>query len=160
MANSDIREHISAMERTAWHKVVADFANHLGSGGDTNHRRADGSIPGFSLNDYTTPEKQKLASCEWGALNNPHPATHPYTMITGLSVVGHTGNYNDLLNKPVFPSAANGCDAATVTGIRLTIGTSTPVNPISGKEIYINPNTRVAYVFWNSQWIPIAGTFG
>lgn len=160
MANSDIKEHISNIERSTWNKVVSDFAAHLGAGGDTHHRRADGSVPGFSLNDYTTPEKQKLESCQWGALNNPHPATHPYTMITGLGVVAHTNDYNDLSNKPVFPSAANGCDAATVTGIRITIGSSTPINPINNKEIYINPSTRVAYVYSNNSWIPIAGTFG
>lgn len=160
MANSDIKEHISAEERTKWNKVVADFAAHLGAGGDTNHRRADGSISGFSINDYTTPEKEKLQSCEWGALNNPHPATHPYTMITGLSVVGHTNDYNDLDNRPQFPSAANGCDAATVGGIRFTIGTKAPNNPINDKEVWINPVSRVTYVYSSGTWIPTAGTFG
>jgi hypothetical protein len=33
-----------------------------------------------------------------------HPSTHPATMITGLSNVATSGNYNDLINKPTIPS--------------------------------------------------------
>lgn len=61
MAN-EVREHISVVERTRWDKVVSDFAIHLGSGGDVNHRRADGTVSGFSINDYTTEEKTKLSN--------------------------------------------------------------------------------------------------
>lgn len=162
MANSDIKEHISSIERDSWNKVIADFAKHLGSGGTDNHRLGNGAIPGFSTNDYTNDEKRKLASCEWGALNNPHPATHPYTMITGLGTVAHTNNYNDLDNLPIFPQAANGCDAATVTGIRITIGNAAPGNPINYKELWVNTNyqTPVAYVYVANEWKPIAGVFG
>lgn len=34
-----------------------------------------------------------------------HPATHPASMITGLSDVATSGSYNDLTNKPTIPSA-------------------------------------------------------
>lgn len=159
MANADIREHISRIERDKWDKVVVDFANHLGSGGRNNHHIADGRLEGFTLYNFDKNAHDKLASCEWGALNNPHPATHPYTMITGLGPVAHSNSYNDLYDKPIFPQAANGCDAATVGGIRITIGTSTPLNPVHGKELFINPVTQISYVFWNSEWFPIAGVF-
>ena len=33
-----------------------------------------------------------------------HPATHPASMITGLSTVATSGRYNDLTNKPTIPS--------------------------------------------------------
>ena len=162
MANADIKEHISNSERTAWNQVITDFAKHLGSGGVNNHMLANGTIPGFTLNNYTTDEKRKLVSVEWGALNNPHPATHPYTMITGLGVVAHSNDYRDLDYKPIFPSAANGCDAATVSGIRITIGSMTPSNPVNYKELFISTATSppVGYVYYGNAWYAIAGVFG
>ena len=33
-----------------------------------------------------------------------HPATHPASMITGLSTVATSGDYNDLTNKPTIPT--------------------------------------------------------
>ena len=33
-----------------------------------------------------------------------HPSTHPASMITGLSTVATSGNYNDLTNKPTIPT--------------------------------------------------------
>lgn len=33
-----------------------------------------------------------------------HPATHPASMITGLSTVATSGNYDDLSNKPTIPT--------------------------------------------------------
>ena len=33
-----------------------------------------------------------------------HPSTHPASMITGLSTVATTGNYNDLTDKPIIPT--------------------------------------------------------
>ena len=33
-----------------------------------------------------------------------HPATHPASMITGLSTVATSGNYDDLTNKPTIPT--------------------------------------------------------
>lgn len=162
MGYSDIKEHISAMERAAWNKVISDFAKHLGQGGTSNHRLGNGTIPGFSTNDYTTAEKQKLAGIQAGALNNPHPATHPYTMITGLHTVASTGDYNSLINRPSFPSVANGCDAATVNGVRITIGVNPPSNPRNYKELFISTvsSPPIAYVCYSNQWWPIAGVFG
>ena len=36
-----------------------------------------------------------------------HPTTHPASMITGLSTVATSGNYNDLTNKPSIPTVTN-----------------------------------------------------
>ena len=33
-----------------------------------------------------------------------HPATHPASMITGLSTVATSGSYNDLTDKPIIPT--------------------------------------------------------
>ena len=33
-----------------------------------------------------------------------HPATHPASMITGLSTIATSGNYDDLTNKPTIPN--------------------------------------------------------
>ena len=34
----------------------------------------------------------------------PHPATHPASMITGLSAVATSSSYNDLSNRPAIPT--------------------------------------------------------
>jgi hypothetical protein len=47
-----------------------------------------------------------------GLSNYVHPATHPASMITGLSLVATSGNYNDLINKPTIPTVST----AGVTG--------------------------------------------
>lgn len=150
-SNADIKQHISIDERAKWDKVVVDFANHLGSGGASNHMIGNGTVPGFSLNDYTTQEKNKLAGIEDGALNNPHPATHPYTMITGLSTVAHTGRYPDLLEIPKTFIAGGG-NSDTVGGIRFTVGAGAPGAPTNNRDVWFNTNDRLVYVFFNNTW--------
>jgi hypothetical protein len=54
----------------------------------------------LSTEDYTTVEKTKLAGIQDGANNYTHPATHPATMVTGLSTVATSGSFNDLDDKP------------------------------------------------------------
>lgn len=70
---------------------------------------------GLSTNDYTTAEKQKLAGIAEGANNYTHPATHPASMITGLSTVATSGSYNDLADKPNIAEEINVDDAITET---------------------------------------------
>lgn len=159
MANNlDIKQHISPEEREKWNKNIDDFNNHLGAGGANNHQLGDGSVAGFSTNDYTNEEKSKLAGIEDGALNNPHPATHPYTMITGLGVTAHTNNYNDLDNKPTS-LPANGGNSATVGGIRITINANAPSNPQNGKEIWINTNNFSINTYANGAWVICRGAY-
>ena len=49
---------------------------------------------------FTADEKTKLSEVEAGANNYTHPANHSASMITGLSTVATSGDYNDLSNKP------------------------------------------------------------
>lgn len=70
---------------------------------------------GLSTNDYTTVEKDKLAGIAEGANNYTHPATHPASMITGLSTVATSGSYNDLADKPNIAEEINVDDAITET---------------------------------------------
>lgn len=149
--NSQIKQHVSIEERTKWDKVVVDFTNHLGAGGESNHRLGDGTTPGFSMNDYTNIEKDKLAGVEEGALNNPHPATHPYTMITGLSTVAHTGSYSDLLNIPETFKAGGG-DSDTVGGIRFTVGPTSPESPVNFKDVWFDTTEKLIKVFFEDSW--------
>ena len=55
---------------------------------------------GYATEDYVT-ETVNNASMSGGYT---HPTTHPASMITGLSTVATSGNYNDLTNKPTIPS--------------------------------------------------------
>lgn len=152
MDNSQYKQHISIEERNKWDKVVDDFGVHLGAGGINNHRLADGTIPGFSTCDFSVTEKNKLAGIEDGALNNPHPATHPYTMITGLSIVGHTGRFPDLLEIPSTCYVAEHGNCDTINGIRITLGPSAPPNPNNFKELWFDTNERLVKAYFNNAW--------
>lgn len=157
--NREIKQHISIAERNKWDKVVVDFANHLGSGGVDNHRLGDGSVPGFSTNDYTNDEKNKLGGIEAGALNNPHPDKHPWTMIDGLSTVGHTGKFSDLLEIPnEFNAGSGNCD--TVGGIRFTVDTVAPVNPVNNKDVWFDIKEKLLKVYYNNTWNSFCAVYG
>lgn len=156
--NSQIKQHVSLEERNRWDKLVEDFANHLGSGGTNNHAMANGTVPGFSQNNYTTNEKNKLAGIEEGALNNPHPATHPYTMITGLSTVAHTGSYTDLLNIPKTFIAGGG-NADTVGGIRFTVGPVAPGSPVNNKDVWFDTSNKLVKVYTGNTWVPFNAVY-
>lgn len=156
---NEMKQHIAAAERDKWDKVVADFAAHLGAGGVDNHRLGDGSIPGFSQNSFTNAEKRKLAGIQDGALNNPHPETHPWSMITGLSTVGHSGEYKDLLHIPTTFFAQGG-DCDTITGIRITIGATSPENPKNMKEIWFDTSTMLIKTYMNNAWVSWCAVYG
>lgn len=158
MANGDIKQHISVEERNKWNKVVEDFRNHLGAGGTDNHRLGNGTVPGFSMNDYTNAEKTKLAGIEDHANLYVHPNNHPYTMITGLSVVAHTGSYNDLLDIPSVFRAGSG-NSDTVNGIRVSIQSTAPSGPTNDKELWINTTDFIPYIYSNNNWIPLRAVF-
>lgn len=150
--NSTIKQHVSIKERLAWNKLITDFTAHLGAGGVENHRLGDGDVPGFSMNDFTNALLEKLNGIQAGALNNPHPPTHPRTMITGLHQISWTGEYSHLQNIPKTFTAGGG-DSDTVSGgIRITIGPAAPSNPRENKELWVNTSNRVIYVYLNAKW--------
>lgn len=72
-------------------------------------------VSGKQLSDenYTLAEKTKLESIENNANDYTHPTTHPSTMITGLTKVANTGDYNDLINKPLILNGKDGTDGYT-----------------------------------------------
>lgn len=157
-SNSDIKLHISAEERLKWNKVVVDYTSHQASKGLNCHALGDGSVPGFSTNDFTNAEKQKLAGVQDGALNNPHPATHPYTMITGLASVAHTGSYTDLQNIPAT-FVAQGGDSDTVGGVRVTVGETAPANPVNNKDVWFDTDGMTIKVYTSGMWLSFGAVF-
>ena len=161
MSNADIKQHISIAERAKWNKVVADFDIHLGTGGIANHPIAEGNIPGFTTNDFTDADRVKLDGIQDGALNNPHPGTHPHTMITGLANIAKSGSWADLSNIPQFvQNVVNGThNAATVGGIRLTIANTAPSNPQNNRELWFDTNQMVINVYVNNVWAKLGAVF-
>lgn len=87
------------------------------------------------IEDGITGVNQKIKSVS----TYTHPATHPASMITGLSTVATTGNYNDLTNKPTIPTIpaslpANGGNADTVNHFSIWQGTQAQYDSISSKN--------------------------
>lgn len=102
---------------------------------------SDGKV--LSTNDYTTTEKNKLASIEAGAEVNPtslselsEDSTHRLVTDTEKATWNakseFSGNYNDLTNKPTIPSdntqLTNGAGYVTQTEVNTSIATKTAVN--------------------------------
>lgn len=69
----------------------------------------------LSTEDYTAAEKTKLSGVATGANNYSHPASHPASMITGLSGVATSGDFNDLANKPTIPAPVTVSTSVTST---------------------------------------------
>lgn len=102
----------------------------------TSHQDISGKVDkvigkGLSTNDYTTDEKNKLASIAAGAEVNVQSdwnATSGDAFIKNkpsLSKVATSGSYNDLSNKPTIPSAIT-VDSSL---------SSTSTNPVQNKVI-------------------------
>lgn len=75
-----------------------------------------------------------------------HPATHPASMITGLSTVATSGSYNDLTDKPTIP-------APVTVDSELS---STSVNPVQNKFINAALNSK-ADSSALSAYLPLTG---
>lgn len=75
-----------------------------------------------------------------------HPATHPASMITGLSTVATSGSYNDLTDKPTIPASAT-VDSEL---------SSTSVNPVQNKVINAALNSK-ADSSALSAYLPLTG---
>ena len=74
----------------------------------------------------TSDDKIKLDTVEENANYYVHPATHPASMIEGLSAVATSGNYNDLSNKPTIPPAIT-----KVSELENDVGYLTPSDSIT-----------------------------
>jgi hypothetical protein len=86
--NTDNIRHITSTERSTWNTVTNKVDVVTGKQ--------------LSTEDFTTTEKTKLSNVADYANNYVHPATHPSTIITGLSTVATSGSYNDLSSKPTL----------------------------------------------------------
>lgn len=80
------------------------------------------------ISGMITAKTDSLTAADVGALPDStvipdsysHPATHPASMITGLSAVATSGNYGDLSGKPAIPTVPTSLknpNALTVNGI-------------------------------------------
>lgn len=79
-----------------------------------------GKVNGFDVK-ASVPANAKFTDTVY-----THPATHPASMITGLSTVATSGSYNDLTDKPNIP-------ASSTVDSELS---STSTNPVQNKVIY------------------------
>lgn len=79
-----------------------------------------GKVNGFNVK-ASVPANAKFTDTVY-----THPATHPASMITGLSTVATSGSYNDLTDKPNIPASAT-VDSEL---------SSTSTNPVQNKVIY------------------------
>lgn len=79
-----------------------------------------GKVNGFDVK-ASVPANAKFTDTVY-----THPATHPASMITGLSKVATSGSYNDLTDKPNIP-------ASSTVDSELS---STSTNPVQNKVIY------------------------
>jgi hypothetical protein len=151
MADDIKKMHISSNERIKWNKCVADLAAHVATTNRTAHPLASGGTNyGFSQNNYTTSEKDKLATVQANANYYIHPSTHPASMITGLHAVATSGNYNSLNNRPTS-MPANGGNSATVGGIRFTCGSSAPSGPTNLKDVWFDSANLLVKIY-NGGW--------
>lgn len=79
-----------------------------------------GKVNGYTIS-ASVPANAKFTDTVY-----THPATHPASMITGLSTVATSGSYNDLTDKPNIP-------ASSTVDSELS---STSTNPVQNKVIY------------------------
>lgn len=146
--------HISTNERAKWNNTLDMLDAHLGSSGTDNHALANGVVPGFSTCDFTPVYKSKIDAIEDGALNNPLPEYWPANKVTGLNKIATTGLWSDVTNKPAqIDQVVNGTyNAATVGGIRITVGTSAPTSPVDNKEVWFDTNEMIVKVRKAGAW--------
>lgn len=78
-----------------------------------------GKVNGYTI-EASVPANAKFTDTVY-----THPATHPASMITGLSTVATSGSYNDLTDKPNIPASA-------IVDSELS---STSVNPVQNKVV-------------------------
>lgn len=74
-----------------------------------------GKINGFTL-ETSVPANAKFTDTVY-----THPATHPASMITGLSTVATSGSYNDLKDKPAIVKTVNNVAPDSDGNINITV---------------------------------------
>ncbi|MBD5584784.1 MAG: hypothetical protein HDQ88_06860 [Clostridia bacterium] len=158
---NEMNLHISTNERAKWNNTFDMLDTHIGSSGTDNHAMANGTVPGFSTCDFSNEYKAKLDGIEDGALNNPLPEYWPANKVTGLNKIATSGNWADLSNKPAqIDQVVNGTyNAATVGGIRFTVGTSAPTAPADNKDVWFDTNDMIVKVRKGGQWQTLGAAY-
>lgn len=107
--------------KTAAEQITESINKRFTSDAELNGKVDKISGKQLTTEDYTSADKTKLAGIAVGANLYTHPATHSAAMITGLSTVATTGNYNDLSGKPSFGTVISK-DTGTSSGTIPVIG--------------------------------------
>ncbi len=97
-AHNDIRQSISEKANGS------DLTSHTGN--STVHITADERAKWNGKSDFSGSYND-LSDKPTIPTAYTHPATHPASMITGLSTVATSGSYADLTNKPTIPTVTN-----------------------------------------------------
>ena len=161
-SNSDIKLHVSEAERDKWDKAAVDLYNHIKAGGVDNHMLGNGTIPGFSMNDFTNAYKKKLDDIENKANHYVHPSnpSHVITEIGGRAAVCDTNSYLSLIDRPT-KLPADGGNSTTVSGVRIHISSTTPqgTNDCAltvNKELWVDLNNKTIKLYNSSKdWEPL-----
>ena len=109
-------------------------------------------------------DKTKLDGIESGANKYTHPSTHPSSMITGLSNISTSGNYNDLNNKPLddnFSSLTSAVSALSEDELLIYQSSTSTYKKItkenlltdSGSSDYVLINKKEEFVTTQNQTI-------
>lgn len=161
ISNNDI--HITAQERNYWNSIEQAAQNYT----NQQFKRIVGPIEDSTKTILELINQRLLTSDfdNWKAT---------------LSNVAFSGSYNDLRDLPsniAYSDTANNAnhatkadtatnathatnadyatnagDAATVGGIRVTIGASAPSNPVNDKEIWYNTTSLYVFFYHNNTW--------
>ena len=170
--------HITAAERTNWNaaKTHADSA-HAPSDAEKNQNAFSNvtvgttTIAADSTTDTLTLVAGSNVTITPDATNDKitisatdtvytHPSSHAASMITGLSTVATSGNYNDLIDTPTIPTVnnatltiqKNGANVATFTANSSTNATANITVPTKTSELtndsgFKTTDTNTTYTF-------------
>lgn len=102
-----------------------------------------GKVNGFTI-EASVPANAKFTDTVY-----THPATHPASMITGLSTVATSGSYNDLSDKPTIIKTVNNVAPDSNGNVNISVSggggsnitvdaelSATSTNPVQNKAIY------------------------
>ena len=117
---------------------------------------------GLTTNDFTDDYKNKLDGVAANANKYTHPETHPASMISGLSAVATSGNYNDLSNKPSAYTHPEKHPASMISGLA-SVATSGSYNDLSNKptipSAYTHPSTHPATMITGLSTVATSGSY-
>lgn len=100
---SHTHNDLAAISHTHGQNDITGLAVALNGKASASHTHGEATTAAAGF--MSAADKTKLNGIAAGANAYTHPASHPASMITGLSGVATSGSYNDLSNKPTIPAA-------------------------------------------------------